>query len=221
MFKYIFTMVFIFCGAVNALGQEMLVDRLAATVNGDPITQSDLIWNIALDPAVPENSKQATYLIPILNQIIDQRLLLAEAIRLPSLDPSTAELTQAISELIARFPSATIFYQRLSAVGLTREMLMEILRQRLRILKYIDFRFRSFIVVTETELQQYYQQVYIPQLQQRNIKPNSQPTEEERALIEAILVEERVNRETERFLENTRQQADIVILLNENEEKEP
>jgi hypothetical protein len=193
-----------------AKAQSILVDELVATVNGDPITQSDVIWAIALNPQV-KNEKDYLQNIPLmLEQIIDQRLLLAEAARLPNLDPSPIEISKAIGEVIKKFPSEQIFYQRVNKVGLTAEMLQQIFRDRLLILKYIDFRFRAFALISEAEIVDYYEQNLKPKIKDPTIVLPDKPSDQERKLIEAILIEERVNNQIEQFLESAHQQADIV-----------
>lgn len=198
----------------EAKAQSIVVDQLVATVNSDAITKSDLIWALVLNPKIKENSDLTENLPIILEQVIDQKLLLAEASRLPNLDPSEIEISKAIGEVIKKFPSETVFYERVASVGLTADMLQKIFRERLLILKYVDFRFRAFAIITENEIQDYYDQRVKPKLAAQNITPSEKPSDEERKLIEAILVEERVNSQIEQFLESTRQQADIVRLAS-------
>ncbi|MEW6731554.1 MAG: hypothetical protein AB1489_09530 [Acidobacteriota bacterium] len=204
----------IWLGWAVTVNAQTVVDQLAAIVNGEAVTQSDIIWGLTLDPSVVEINDDPQTMGQMLNQLIDQRLLLAEAERLPRLEPTTDQIADALRDLIKRFPSEEIFYERVRRVGLTRDVARDIMKQRLQILNYIDFRFRSFAIITDSEIQEYFKDVLQPKLRARGIKPGEQPSDEERALIESILIEERVNREIERFLEQARQQADIVILAH-------
>lgn len=196
--------------AIEVKAQTVVVDQLVATANGDAITKSDLIWALVLNPKIKETEDLAISLPIILEQVIDQKLLLAEANRLPNLDPTQIEISKAIGEVVRKFPSETTFYKRLENVGLTGEMLQKIFRERLLILKYIDFRFRAFAVIAENEIQLYYEENVKPRLLAQNINAPDKPSDDERKLIEAILVEERVNSQIEQFLDLARQQADIV-----------
>lgn len=193
-----------------AAGQSVVVDQLAATVNGEPITRSDIMWGLALNPQSQAPFDNTTQMATMLNQLIDQRLLLMESLRVGNLAPTELEVNTARAELIKEFPNEASFSSRLAQVGLTSEILTEILRQRLQILKFIDFRFRSFAVVTEAEIQQYYNEILKPKLLAQKILPPEQPSNRERQLIESILIEERISRDIEQFLENARRQADIV-----------
>jgi len=212
--KVLLVLTFIFLVVIKASAQPILVDQLVATVNNEAITQSDIVWALALNPEVANNSSLSENLSIMLEQIIDQRLLLSEANRLPNLEFDKAEISQAITQVVKKFPNEEMFYQRLEKVGLTAEVLQQIFRDRLLILKYIDFRFRAFALVSELEIQQYYDEKVKPKLSEGKFSPPEKPSDEERKLIEAILVEERVSRQIEQFLETARQQADIVKIAD-------
>src|SRR4030095_11420487 len=132
-------------------GQEV-VDRMVATVNAgvrtDLITYSDLVWQLALQPNTPLVSPNSQDLNRALRLIIDQRLILQEAEKLPTIAPTAEEVKTARDDLSKSFPSAAEFQQRLMLVGLTSEKLDEILEQRIRIEKYLDFRFRNFVLIS-------------------------------------------------------------------------
>lgn len=212
--KLLLTLAFIFLLGIKVAAQPILVDQLVATVNNEAITQSDIVWALALNAEVANNSSLSENLSIMLEQIIDQRLLLSEANRLPNLEFDKAEISQAITQVVKKFPSEEMFYQRLEKVGLTAEVLQQIFRDRLLILKYIDFRFRAFALISELEIQQYYNEKVKPKLSEGKFSPPEKPNDEERKLIEAILVEERVSRQIEQFLETARQQADIVKITD-------
>lgn len=199
---------------VNAQTQAVIVDELVATVNGDAITRSDLVWSLMLNPKINNENDLTANLPVILEQIIDQRLLLVEANRLPNLDPSQSEISKAIGEVIKKFPDEAIFYKRLEEVGLTKDTLQKIFRDRILILKYVDFRFRAFAIITENEIQTYYEERVRPKLLAQNLPVSDKPSDEERKYIEAILVEERVDNQIEQFLDLARQQADIARIAN-------
>ncbi len=65
----------------------------------------------------------------------------------------------------ATFRRQLEFQQRLQRVGLTSEKLDEIVEQRLKMEKYLDFRFRNFVVISQKEIADYYRDVYVPRYQ--------------------------------------------------------
>jgi hypothetical protein len=138
-----------------AFGQQV-VDKMVETVNAGVlpdcrqiclITYSDLLWQLALQPNTPLDNPSSVDLNRALRLVTDQRLILQEGEKLPSIAPTSEELKSARDELVKAFPSPGEFQQRLLRVGLTAEKLDEILEQRVRIEKYLDFRFRNFVVI--------------------------------------------------------------------------
>ena len=110
------------------------------------------------------------------------------------------------------FPSLAEFQQRLLRVGLSSEKLDEILEQRVRIEKYLNFRFRNFVLITPKEITDYYQDVYVPRLRQRSPGRIVPTPEEARVEIENILTEAKIESDTDAFLDTARDRAEIVML---------
>ena len=203
-----------------ARSQEV-VDKMVATVNADGaaecngvclITYSDLVWQLALQPNTPLDNPTSADLNRALRLVIDQRLILQEAEKLPSIAPSAEEIRVRRDELVKNFASLSEFQQRLQRVGLTAEKLDEILDQRLRIEKYLDFRFRNFVVITQQEIADYYRDVYVPRLRARNPSQIVPTLEEARDEIERTLQESKIETDTDAFLDTARERAEIVML---------
>jgi len=198
-----------------AYGQE-LVDKMVATVNGgvetDLITYSDLRWQLALQPETPLGSISSDSLNRALRLLEDQRLILQEAKKLPTIAPTEAEIVDATNELVKRFPSRNELEQRMQLVGLTSEKLREIVEQRLRIEKYLDFRFRNFIVITQKDIADFYNDVYVPRFKRRYPGQIVPALEKVRGEIERTLTEGKVESDIDSFLDAARQRAEIEIL---------
>jgi len=203
-----------------ATAQEV-VDKMVATVNADGSTQcggiclitySDLLWQLALQPGTSLDNPTSANLNRALNLVIDQRLILQEAEKLPSIEPTAEEIRVARDELVKNFASPSAFQQRLLRVGLTAAKLDEILEQRLRIEKYLDFRFRNFVVITQQEIADYYRDVYVPRLRARSPGQIVPTVEEVREEIELILQESKIESDTDAFLDTARERAEIVTL---------
>jgi hypothetical protein len=195
---------------------QEVVDKMVATVNGgvrtDLITYSDLLWQIALQPNTPIDNPSSEALNRTLQLIINQRLIYQEAEKLPTINPTDKEITDELNTLIKLFPSQADFMERVRRVGLTSEQLREIIRQRVAIDKYLDFRFRSFTVVTPKEVSDYYRDVFVPRYQ-RQYPGRIVPTFEQASRqLEAQLTEDKIESETASFLDTARQRAEITIL---------
>ena len=199
----------------TAQAQEV-VDKMVATVNGgvrtDLITYSDLLWQLALQPNTLLANPTSQDLNRALRLVIDQRLILQEAEKLPTIAPTEDEIKSTRDALVKEFPSLAEFQQRLLRVGLSSEKLDEILEQRLRMEKYLDFRFRNFVLITQKEIGEYYQDVYVPRLRRRSPGQIIPKLEEARGEIEQILTESKIESDTDAFLDIARERAEIVML---------
>lgn len=198
---------------------QTVVDKTVATVSDgvrtELITYSDLLWQLALRPRVPLSPPTSEDLNIALQLIINQRLFALEAERLPQADPTQDEIDQKIKDILAIFPSNAEFEQRLRTVGFESvkdENFQELMEQRVAIEKYIDFRFRSFAVITAEDEAKYYREKFVPQFRRR-FPGRLMPTlDEKRAEINMILREEKVADDIAKFLDDAKRRAEIVIL---------
>ena len=133
-----------------AEARQSLFDATIADVNGDLILQSDILWNLALVPAVaPAEFWDPAVQRLMLRTLIDQRILIQEAAKLPATRVTDEEIAAARGELGQVFNTpddSTRFERRQRLVGLSGPRLEGILRERQQILKFVDFRFRSFVL---------------------------------------------------------------------------
>lgn len=196
-----------------SLAQSEVTDRLLALVNRDLITESDVRWALALDPDLPVLNLSPENRRAMLERIIDQKLLLQEAEKLPRNEPTEEEITEYINkELIAKFGSNEKFVERMKKVGLEQAMLREIARRRLEILKYVDFRFRSFVFIKPEDIDNYYRNTIIPEAARKGLGA-PELSDELKAKIEELLINQRVNSELDRFFDEARAQAQITRLV--------
>ena len=195
---------------------QQVVDKMVATVNAgvktELITYSDLLWQLALQPNTLLDNPTSEDLNRALRLLIDQRLILQEAEKLPTIVPTPKEVSDARDELARNFPSQIDFQQRLQRVGLTSEKLNEIVEQRLKMEKYLDFRFRNFVVISQKEIADYYRDVYVPRFQTRSPGRIVPSLEQTRAEIEKTLMEAKIESDTDAFLDTARERAEIVML---------
>jgi len=78
--------------------------------------------------------------------------------------------------------------------------------------KYLDFRFRNFVVISQKEVADYYGQVYTPRFRTRfpgRIVPTLEQVRDE---IEQNLKEAKIESDTDAFLDTARERAEIVML---------
>ena len=216
-------MLVLFCLLCTASQEEaraqQVVDRMVATVNGgvrtDLITYSDLLWQLALQPGTPLSNPRSEDLNNALQSLINQRLILQEAEKLPAIAPNDEDVRAAINNLVKQFPSSADFVERLRTVGFQSvddEQFKEIIRRRLVIENYLNFRFRSFTVITPQEEANYYAQVYVPRFKRQHPDRITPTLEQVRAEINQVLTESKIESDTDAFLDSSRESAEIIIL---------
>lgn len=209
--------------AFAAAAPQKVVDQIISLVNEDIITRSDLLWSLAMDPQAPNPAEgvSSDLLRQKLDVMIDQRLIAQEARRVPTAEITAEDINQRRAALIRDFKSETIFRQRVEAVGLTSTRVDELIRERILIERFVDFRFRSFVFVTEPEIQRYYDETLAPQIRARGqvapslddkIKDDTGKEVTVRELITEIIRRDKINQEIDRFLNAARQRADITLL---------
>lgn len=214
-----FTLLAPLISAARAQNQKV-IDQILVLVDGDIITRSDLIWNMALEPKSPSPAGPVSsdLLSLELDVTINQRLIAHEAARVPSAELTQDEVNKRQTELIAQFPSEAAFRQRIESVGLTPEKLEELVREMIARERFIDFRFRSFVFVTEQEIQAYYEKQLVPKIRAQGAVPPTLDAElpnEKRKVrdsITEILKAEKIEQEEARWLKDATQRAEIVRL---------
>lgn len=201
--------------AMPADARQGVFDATVADVDGDLILQSDILWNLALDPAVaPSEFWDPAIQRLMLRTLVDQRILLQEAAKLPASRVTDEEIAAAREDVARAFNSSddtTRFERRMRLVGLTGPRLNEILRARQQILKFVDFRFRSFVVVTEPEIVRYFESEVKPNLPDQSPGAVNEALTAKRSDIEQALIEEKINSSIDEFLEQARERARVVI----------
>ena len=206
----------------SVYGQSVADKMVASVTNGsratpDVITYSDLVWQLALEPDRPlvekPSSKDLNHALRLLE---DQLLILQEARKLPLAVTDKArqeldeEVAQKLKELTEAFGSRTRLEERMTRVGLTSDQLSAILRDRVTVEKYLDFRFRAFVLISEKEIVDQYNQEYSRLRNSGRIVPT---LEQSRKQIEHDLTEAKIASEIDTFIDNLRDQSGTEIVI--------
>ncbi len=209
-----------FLASPAAASAQTVVDKTVATIGdgvGDPelVTYSDLLWALALQPNVPLNPPTSEDLNRALQLLTNQRLFALEAERVPRAAPDEKEIKKEIERILAQFPSTAEFEKRLRIVGFNSvkdENFERMMEQRVSIEKYLDFRFRSFVVITPEDEAKYYRDIYVPEFRRLNPGLLMPPLDEKRVEINRFLTEEKVESDIERFLDFSKRRSEIIVL---------
>ncbi len=217
----LFGLLFLF----SVSGQET-VDKTVAVVNDgirptELITYSDLLWQLALEPETPISPPSDEDLNRALQLLINQRLIVLEAQRLPTISPKEEEVRAEITRIVGMFPSITAFASRLQDVGfnsINDDNFRKIIEQRVAISKYLDFRFRSFVVITPEDEAGYYKDIFVPKFRRENPDKIIPQLTDVRQRINAALTEDKIESDIDKFLDNAKNRAEIIVLLSSETE---
>lgn len=201
--------------SATALAQKV-VDRTVATVSDgvhtELITYSDLIWRLALESRSPVTAPTSQELNAALQKVIEERVFVLEAGRLPRAAPTEKEIADEISRLLTLLPAGEL-ERRLNQMGFKSVQdptFQEIIGRKITAEKYIDFRFRSFIVITADDEAKYFRDVFVPEFRRLNPEAFGLPTlDSQRPIIRERISESRVAANIETFLDEAKRRSTL------------
>ena len=201
------------------LAQAQVVDRMVAVVNKHVILESELDQAARVEfllQGKPIASLTQADRAAVLERLIERSLLDQQIINPAMLDPAPEELAAKVREVRAGIPGAAAanddqWKALLVAYGLTQQDLEEQLASQVRILRFIDLRFRGLVRVEKDAVEAYYQEKFLPEVRKRNA---AEPRlEEVSGKIEQILIEQRIDDLLNNWLKTLRAQAHIEKML--------
>lgn len=197
--------------ALASLGEAELIDRIAVSVGNQVITEAQILDEIRItaflnnqEPEITPDQKRAAA-----ERLIEQALVKREMELSRFSIPEQTEAAPLVKELRAKYASDASFEQALSQAALNEQKLQQHLWWQLTFLRFIDYRFRPGVQVSEAAVKAYYEKRRT-EWEQQGVKPI--PTlEDSRAGIERILTEQRVDRALDRWLGDTRTRIEILF----------
>ncbi len=200
--------------------QEILLDRIVAVVDEDPIFLSDIRRVIGLGLVEPRDDESETALYRrVLDGLIDQTLRLHEVERHDFGQLPSAEIDQQVARISANFTSEADLEESLDRLGLNREGLRFLVARQLRILIYIEKRLGPRIFIKTTDMRTYFDEVLTLEMQNRGLEvPEFTAVQDQ---IREVLREERLNTEIEEWTEELRTAADIDDTLERSSSELP
>lgn len=203
---------------VSGRAQEV-VDRMVAVVNKRVILESELDQarriELLLQGKPPSNEKPAPQeMQALLDRLIDRSLLEQQITDPAILDPTPAELAERIKEIRSQVQGAASedgWKKVLAAYGLEQIDVEKHLIAEIRVLRFLDLRFRRLVHVDKAEIARFYQEKLLPQLLRQGAP--APPLEEVSSKIENILVEQHMDEMLSELLQTLRTQAHIEKIL--------
>ncbi|MGC2658009.1 MAG: hypothetical protein WA324_08520 [Bryobacteraceae bacterium] len=194
------------------VAQAVIIDRIAIIVNGKIIKQSDIKRDTRVTEFLnrqPLNLSAAAEKSAA-NRLIDQ-VFIRDEIDIGSYPRATLaeadrELDQIRSE---RYRNNTAFERALATYSLSDAELRTEFQWQLTVLSFIDLRFKPAAVVTDDEIQKYFDE-HRTALMRAN--PGKKTADDFRQRIENTLSDEKVNQLFFSWLDAQRKQAKIQYL---------
>jgi hypothetical protein len=146
-----------------------------------------------------------------LEQLIDQKLIASEALRTPGIKVTRAAVELQVSAYRKQFSSEEEFLQRLDEMEMARRDLEELIQRQLAVLSFVKVRFEPFIIVVPEQIQAYYEEELVRELEGTESTPPPLELVEEQ--IRQILTIEGTNREMDNWVQSARRKARIELLL--------
>ena len=213
MLRKVFCVVFLLAVAAGLAATGEVIERVVATVNGQPILQSD--WDEEfryeafmnrkpLESLTVEDRKQA------LDRVIDQELLRQQIKGSEFEEASAQEPRDHIAELRKQFPEVKDdagWKTKLEQYGMTEQDLTRHIALQLQLTRLITARLRPNVHIDSSSIETYYREKLLPQLRQSGVK--NVPLVEVSPKIEELLAQQRVNELLAGWLHDLRAQSEI------------
>ncbi len=198
--------------AASALAGEV-IDRVIATVNRQPLFQSD--WEEAIGFEAFMQQKPIAQLTAAdraraLQRLIDRQLLEAQMGDETFLQPSHDDLARDVAKLRAQVPNGDddrAWQKSLASYGLTPDRLKAHLRTEVRVMNFVEVRLRPHVHIQPEEIEAYYKRQLLPDLQKTGGAMVA--FHEAEPKIRELLVQQRMDELLDAWLHNLRQQAEI------------
>jgi len=178
-----------------------IIDRVAAIVGRDVITQSDAEREARLEAYFGRGRAAAK---EVLERLIEQRLVFQEMELTSAPEVTDGEVKQWFAEMKGGGSHA-------AGNGLVEADLAEYARRQIQVEKLIDLRFRTGQQVSEEELKKYYQERVRPAMQREGVK-EIPPLEAVRDKVEKAALEGKVTQAVDEWLRELRRRTRVKIV---------
>jgi len=194
--------------------QAEVVDRTIAVVNKHLVTWSDLDEQMRFEDL--ENKRPLSGLglaerREAFDHLVQYRILRDQ---MQGTAPATSrEVDARIAEVRAGWQMEkdnAKWASTLNYYGLSEVELRDLVTNQIEILKFMEFRVRPLVRVSRAEVDEYYTSTLVPQVMAQGQTP--EPLDAMTPRIRELLVEQKMNREMEKWLENLRTQSQVQIM---------
>ncbi len=172
-----------------------LIDRMVAVVNRHVITLSDVRVERQLRLVFGDNAPVDDK--AIVRDLVDRQIIDDQVAQFPGIEIDDQQIQEQMNRLT-------------DLLGLRPELVREAIARRLRATDFFEKRFRQFLQATDDEIRQYYETKFVPEATSRGLNPIP-PVEAVTAQIRNNIIQEKLMRDVDNWLEASRRRSDIEI----------
>jgi hypothetical protein len=185
-----------------------IIDRIEVVVSDQIIKDSDLVRDIRVIDFLnqqpldlgPKVRRQAAD--RLINQVLIRREIRLGEYPVPPATDAKKLLASIIKE---RFANQRAFERALEKYGLTAGQLEQHLLWQLTVLRFIDQRFRPAVLVTDNDIERYYND----HLSEFEVRGQRKPIDEVRDQIRQVITEDRISKQFDAWLNARRSSTQI------------
>ena len=198
-----------------------IVDRIVATVNTTPILQSDWEQAIAfeaLEQGRTTESLTAQERRAVLDRMVDAQLLREQMGDTHVAEPEARETEQSLGKLRALYPQAATeeaWRDLLVARGLNESVVRQKVSEQLERMRFVNLRLRPESRIEQTDIEAYYTNSFVPEVQARGEAPESLGDVSSR--IREILTQQKMDTLLDSWLRDLRDHAELRLLAPASE----
>jgi hypothetical protein len=173
-------------------GRAEIIDRIVAVVNRHIILMSDVRRERELRRLLSENTPDDKMLV---RELVDRQVIEDQIALFPGIEITD----QAVQEE----------FRRRNLSGTLSDSVRDAIRLRLSTADFFNQRFRQFIQASDDEIRHYYENRFIPEAKRRGqtIPPLSELSD----LIRKNVIEEKLMRDVDNWLDASRRRSEIEI----------
>ena len=192
-------------GAPPSAPQAQVVDAIVARIEDDIITLSELRELAAYQQLLDGRSQSNEELR---SELIEQWVVNNEAAAAHFPLPAAAEVDRELQRLQNNFPGDA-YPRRLAAAGLTGEAVRRMITRQIYLARYLDYKFRSSVQVSDAAIEDYYRDHLVPELKAKG--QQTPPLTDVTGQIRELLIEQGVNDRTAAWFDETKPRLKIEL----------
>jgi peptidyl-prolyl cis-trans isomerase SurA len=195
------------------------LDRTVAIVNGELILDSDVDQERRFSALLPYGEASGSYTRErAIERLINRKLILQQS-RLQPQDPITNEEAEKdLDALRKELPACKIhdceskagWDRYLASEGFSEASLLELWKQRMEVLAFIERRFKQGVKITPQQIDTYYEKTMLPLYAAQHATPPKVDAISER--IQEVLLQQQVSNLLSDWLQSLRAQGSVVVL---------